>query len=113
MEIIKEKLENLVRSNPVSVMHEVGKVTGEIVKQACGRMLPGKTDVTEAYTSDVFLHAPDILFDHLAAVFRSYLFHGKVTLQILTCAFLPLFKGGLKNPAVFDSYRAIAMKSFV
>ena len=71
-------------------------------------MLPGKMDVTESYTSDVFLHAPDTLFDHLAAVFRSYLLHGAVTLQILTCAFLPLFKGGVKNPAVFDSYRAIA-----
>ena len=71
-------------------------------------MLPGKTDVTEAYTSDVLLNAPDILFDHLAAVFRSYLVHGTVSLQILSCAFLPLFKGGLKSPAVFDSYRAIA-----
>ena len=71
-------------------------------------MLPGKTDVTESFTSYVFLHAPDILFEHLAALFRSYLYHGTVTLQILTCAFLPLFKGGVKNPAVFDSYRAIA-----
>ena len=26
----------------------------------------------------------------------------------MSCAFLPLFKGGLKNPAKFDSYRAIA-----
>ena len=71
-------------------------------------MLPGKNDVTEVYTSDVFLHAPDSLFDHLATVFRSYLNHGTVTLQILCCAFLPLFKGVLKNPEVFDSYRAIA-----
>jgi hypothetical protein len=29
-------------------------------------------------------------------------------MQILCCAFLPLFKGGLKDPAIFDSYRAIA-----
>ena len=72
------------------------------------RMRPGKSDVTENYSSDVFLNAPDVLFEHLAAVFRSYLLYGAVTLQILTCAFLPLFKGGLKNPANFDSYRAIA-----
>ena len=65
-------------------------------------------DVTEAYSSDVFLHAPDHLFELLAAVFRSYLTHGTVTLQILSCAFLPLFKGGLKSPNKFDSYRAIA-----
>ena len=45
--------------------------TGKTVKEACSHMLPGKTDVTEVYTSDVFIHAPDILFDHLAAIFRS------------------------------------------
>ena len=33
-------------------------------------MLPGKTDVTGVYSSDVFIHAPDILFDQLAAVFQ-------------------------------------------
>ena len=60
-------------------------------------MKPDKRDVSGEYTSDVFLHAPDILFVHLAAVFRSYLIHGTITKEILCCAFLPLFKGGLKN----------------
>ena len=108
VDAIKAKLENMVSSDILASKQEVEKVTGQVVKAACSRMLPGKMDVTESYTSDVFLHAPDTLFDHLAAVFRSYLLHGAVTLQILTCAFLPLFKGGVKNPAVFDSYRAIA-----
>ena len=71
-------------------------------------MKPGKNDVTDAYSSDALLNAPDYLFHLLAAVFRSYLTHGTVTLQILSCAFLPLFKGGLKSPDKLDSYRAIA-----
>ena len=71
-------------------------------------MRPGKTDVTDAYSSDAFLHAPDYLFHLLSSVFRSYLTHGTLTLQILSCAFLPLFKGGLKSPDKFDSYSAIA-----
>ena len=37
--------------------------------------------------------------------------HGTVSRHLLTCAFIPLFKGGFKNPAVFDSYRAIASSS--
>ena len=102
---IKVKLEELINDNSV---REVEKVTADVVKQACSKMKSGKTDVTDAYSSDVFLHAPDILFELLAAVFRSYLTHGTVTLQILSCAFLPLFKGGLKSPDKFDSYRAIA-----
>ena len=108
METIKAKLNNLIQDNSIPSLMEIGKVTGKLVKQACSRMLPGKTDVTGVYTSDVFLNAPDSLFDHLAAVFRSYLVHGTVSVQILCCAFMPLFKGGIKNPAIFDSYRAIA-----
>ena len=71
-------------------------------------MKPGKNDVSESYTSDVFLHAPNSMFQALAAVFRSFLVHGTVTLSILSCAFLPLYKGGHKKPDKFTSYRAIA-----
>ena len=105
MTTIKGKLAAMVSNDSLA---EVDKVTGEIVKKACLRMKPGKIDVTEAYSSDVFLHAPDILFNQLAHVFKSYLLHGTVTLQVLVCAFMPLFKGGLKNPDKFKSYRAIA-----
>ena len=49
-----------------------------------------------------------MLFELLAGVFIYYLVHGSVTPQILSCAFLPLFKGGLKNLSKFGSYRAIA-----
>ena len=44
----------------------------------------------------------------LASVFRSFLLHGTLTKEILNCAFIPLFKGGLRSPQKFDSYRAIA-----
>lgn len=105
---IKLELESLVTSKCSNSENEVSKITGEAVKKACARMKPGKCDVTEAYTSDLFLNAPDSLFEELAAVFRSFLVHGTVSLQILSCAFLPLFKGGHKKPDQFTSYRAIA-----
>ena len=49
-------------------MHEANRITGAI------------------------LNAPDTFFDLLAPVFRSWLVHGTVTLSLLACAFLPLFK---------------------
>ena len=52
----------------------------------------GKKDVTGGYSSDVFLHAPDVMFSMLAEVFKLYLVHGTVSKQILVCAFLPLYK---------------------
>jgi hypothetical protein len=105
MNEIKVRLQGLVNT---SSFREVEKITGKVVKDACAKMKPGKTDVSEGYTSDIFLHAPDSLFDQLADIFRSFLVHGNMTIQILSCAFLPLFKGGVKNPDKSDSYRAIA-----
>ena len=55
-------------------------------------MKPGKADVTGSFTSDVLLNAPDSLFESLAGIFRSFLLHGDVTLELLSCAFLPRFK---------------------
>ena len=110
MEFIKTKINNLIGPDSLK---EVRKVTGEVVKEACKRMKPGKNDVTEGFTSDVLLHAPDNLFENLAAIFRSFLVHGNVTLELLSCAFLPLLKSSLKDPTKTDSYRAIAGSSQV
>ena len=49
---IKEKLQLLINSD---ALEEVAKVTGSKVKEACGKMKPGKADVTGSYSCDVFL----------------------------------------------------------
>ena len=84
------------------------KITEKVVRDAVNMLKPGKVDISGSFSSDVFLNAPQLLFQYLAYIFRSFVFHGTVTREILCCAFLPLFKGGLKNPAKFESYRAIA-----
>ena len=38
--------------------------------------------------------------------------HGNATPQIISCAFLPLFKGGFINPEKLDSCRAQMLKIF-
>ena len=87
---------------------EVSKVTGRVVQQAAMKMKPGKVDVSTGYSSDSLLNAPPLLFEKLAAVFRSYLVHGSITLSILSCSLMPLLKSARKDPAQFDSYRAVA-----
>ena len=76
-------------------------------------MKAGKGDVSQGYTSDALKNAPDIMFDHLAMVYRSWLVHGTVTLNLLACAFLPLLKNSLKDPSDTGSYRAIAGSSLL
>ena len=67
---IKRKLQGLIGHDSVT---EVNKVTGDVLKEACCRMKPGKMDVSGSYTSDVFLNAPDSLFEKIAPVFRSFM----------------------------------------
>jgi hypothetical protein len=107
---LKQLLHSEISENS---LHEVNRISGASVKEAACRMKPGKSDVSTSYTSDAILNAPDTFFDHLSLVFRSWLVYGTVTLSLLACAFLPLFKGDLKDPASKDSYRAIAGSSLL
>ena len=65
------------------------------------------------FSSDALLNALDILFDLLASVFRDWIVHGTITATLLACAFLPLLKSSLKDPADTSSYRAIAGSSLI
>ena len=80
MEEIKAKLSGLIKTDSVV---EVMKITGAVVKKAASLMKTGKADVTEGFTSDAILNAPDSMFDQLACVYRSWLIHGSVTPSLL------------------------------
>ena len=64
---LKETLKDLIDNNS---MFEVDKITGDSVKAATVKMKPRKSDVSGGFTSDCLLNGPDILFSHLATVFR-------------------------------------------
>ena len=107
---IKAKLAEMISIGSVD---EIMKITGEKVKEAAGLMKAGKADVTGGFTSDAILNAPELFFDQLASVYRSWLMHGTVSISLLACAFLPLLKNALKDPADTGSYRAIAGSSIL
>ena len=52
-----------------------------------------KGESSGGFTSDAILHAPDILFDLVAAVLRSFLTDDSITPYLLACCFIPLIKG--------------------
>ena len=129
-EMFRESYDNLYNSSPsteemtelkamlegligLSDREEVHKVTGVVVKEAVAKLKPKKTDVSGSYVSDGLKNAPDLLYDQLAAHFRSWLFHGTVTTSLLACSFLPLLKSSLKDPSDPASYRAIAGSSLI
>ena len=70
---VKDDIYSCISDNVTLAVAEVEKITPNIVKAAAAKMKPHKTDVSESFTSDVFLHGPDILFEHLTAIFKSFL----------------------------------------
>ena len=110
---LKDKLQGMIIADKVNSVKEVQKITGSVVKQAADLMKTGKADVSGGFSSDAILNGPDVIFDQLAAVFKSWLVHGTVTPSLLACGFLPLLKSALKDPADPNSYRAIAGSSIV
>ena len=78
------------------------------MKEAPLSLKPSKGGVTGGFTFDAILHGPDIMFEHMAAVYRSFLIHRTMTPSLLACSFLPLLKSSLKDPVDTSSYRAIA-----
>ena len=110
MNNLSEKIKTMIN---ITSIDDVNKVTGSVVKEADVRLKAGKSDVSGSYTSDTILNAPDIFFDHMSIVYRSWLVHGTVSLCLLALAFLPLFKGGVKDPSKTSSYRAIAGASLL
>ena len=111
MLLLKDKIKSLIQTEESA--SEVMKITPDIVKQAAGFMKPHKMDVSQGFSSDCLLHAPDLLFGLLALIFQDWLSHGTVTRSILACAFIPLLKNSTKDPTVTDSYRAIAGSSII
>ena len=91
---------------------EIAKVTPEMVKAAAVLMKPHKMDVSQGFSSDVLLHAPDLFFGLLSLIFQDWLVHGTVTRSLLVSAFIPLLKPG-KDTVNCDSYRAIAGSSLI
>ena len=108
---IKRKVNDLTQSG--DSLEQTMKLTGDVVRRAAMKMKPAKADVSGGFTSDALLHAPDSLYDLIAGVYRSCLVHGSVKLSLLACAFLPLLKNNLKDPADTNSYRAIAGSSLL
>ena len=89
---------------------DVKKVNAGILKEASNRLKNGKSDPTYLFSSDCIKNAPDILFDHLSVIIRSFLYHGHVTVFLLIATLVPIIKNKLgsissskKTCSLFDT----------
>ena len=110
MKLVNQRIRELMGKENSEV--EIEKLTPDVVKRAALLMKKHKMDISQGYSSDALLQAPDALYSLLAVIYRDWLTHGTVTKTVLTCAFIPLIKGS-KDPGSSDSYRAIAGSSLI
>ena len=108
---VKSHIQDIIRGNVHVQLKEANKLNAGIVRAAVEMLKAAKGDVSGYFTSDAIINGPQILFDQLSDIFKSFVIHGTVTEEVIACAFLPLWKGGLKNKALFSSYRGIASAS--
>ena len=57
--------------------------------------------------------APDVLYEKLASVIRSFLIHGHVTHFLLIATLLPILKDKLGSISTSKNYRSIALSSVI
>ena len=94
-------------------LHDVWKVTPEVVKEVARNLRDSKTDPVYNFSSDCIKNGPDILFSYLASVFRTFLIHGKVSLFLLLATLVPLIKDKMGSINDSKNYRSIAMSSLI
>jgi hypothetical protein len=113
----KENILNLLEvvNNGINYthIHDVKKVTPDIVKEAAKHLKDGKSDPVHVFSSDCIKNAPDILFQLLSVVIRSFLFHGHVTIYLLLATLVPIIKNKLASINTSKNYRSIAISSLV
>ena len=71
---------------------DVEKVTPDVVKEAVGRLNTNKTDPVFGFTSDFIKNSPDILFNYLSIIIKSFLMHAHASYVLLLSTLVPIIK---------------------
>ena len=112
-----ENLNNILNSVNLNIgqesFAEIEKINSNLVKEALENIKANKSDPIYDFTSDFMKHAPDILFEHLAKVIKSFLIHGHVTKSLLLASLVPLVKDKLGDLCSSSNYRSIAISSLI
>ena len=92
---------------------DVSKVTPAVVKEATTHIKDDKTDPIFSFSSDCIKNGPDLLFEKLSLVLKSFLIHGHVTVFLLLATLVPIIKDKLGSISSSKNYRSIAISSLI
>ena len=110
LNLVYERVESTVNS---SHLDSVLKITPELLKEAAGKLKPGKSDPVFSFSSDCFKNATLELYEHLAAALRCCAVHSHVSQVLLLSTLVPLVKDKLGDINTSKNYRSVAISSIV
>ena len=110
LEKVNEDINNNINFTHI---HDVEKVTQEVVKEAAKHLKNSKSDPVFDYSSDCLSNAPDELFLHLSFILQTFLIHNHVTACLLLATLVPIIKDKLGDKCSSKNYRSIAISSLI
>ena len=75
--------------------------------------IKAKLDPVYSFSSDCIKQGPDILYDHLSLILKSFVRHAHVPQPLLLSTLVPLVKDKLGNIGCSKNYRSVAISSLV
>ena len=110
---IDELKKQVNESITIESLDDVNKVVPDIVRSATKHLKAGKTDPACEFSSDCLINGPDVLFEVLATMIRSFLIHAHITKFLLLATLVPIIKDKLGNVNSSKNYRSIALSSLI
>ena len=94
-------------------MEEISKINSVVINEAIDKIKSNKSDPLYDFSSDFIKHAPDILYEQLAIVIRSFVIHAHVTSSLLVATLVPIVKDKLGDLCSSANHRSIAISSLI
>lgn len=96
-----------------SSMRCVDQISWMNVKACSMKLKSKKTDPFFNISSDSLREAPDVFYEILTLIFKSYISHGHVSSLLLLSTLIPIIKNKLGDITSSGNYRSIAISSLV
>ena len=110
MAVVSEAIVKKVNSKDIV---DIEKVTPDVAKKAAAKQKPGKGDSVYKLSSDCVKIDSKRLTELLAAIFQSFLDHGRVTRFLLLVTLVPIIKDKLRSINNSKNYRIIAISNVI
>ena len=110
IEQLSDQIEGSINESASS---ELDKINSEKVREAMEKIKPNKSDPIFDFSSDFLKNAPDILYEHLSLILKSFLIHGHVTEKLLLATLVHIVKEKLSDLCSSTNYCSIAISSLI